>query len=188
MESDGGEVLDDVRDSMQKALEAFARDLSRVRTGRASTALLDSIRVDAYGTQSPLNQVASVSTPESRLIVIQPWDKGIIGAVEKAIHASDLGLTPSNDGKVIRIGIPPLTEDRRKDLVKQVRKVAEAARVAVRGARRDGNELLKELEKDKVITEDALHRLQGEVQKVTDEHIEKLDQVLAEKEKEVMEV
>jgi ribosome recycling factor len=182
------EVLADVRDRMDKALEGFRKELTRVRTGRAHTGLLDGIRIEAYGSAMPLNQVATVSVPESRLIVIQPWDKGVGPAIEKAIHASDLGLTPSSDGKVIRIAIPPLTEERRKDLVKNVRKAAEAARVAVRTVRREGNELLKDMEKDKAITADELHRLETQVQKLTDEHVERLDKMLADKEKEVMEV
>ena len=181
------EVYETVKDDMNKAIEALERDFSRVRTGRASLALLDGIRVSAYGSLSPLNQVASLSIPESRLITIKPWDKTVIGDIEKAIQRSDLGLTPSNDGQIIRIAIPPLSEERRKDLVKVVHKRAEEGKVTVRNARREGNEMLKSMEKSSEISEDELHKATKEVQKLTDDFIKKVDDTLQVKEKEIME-
>lgn len=185
MEND---VLHDIKDKMDKAVQAFVKDLSKIRTGRAHLSLLDGVKVQAYGSPMPLNQVASMNAPEPRLIVIQPWDKSLIGAIEKAILTSDLGLMPNNDGKLIRIPIPQLTEERRKDIVKTIRKHAEAARVAVRNIRREGNESLKELESEGLITEDDERRLHTEVQKMTDDHVARLDQILADKEKDIMEV
>lgn len=182
------EVLHDIKDKMDKAVQAFVKDLTKIRTGRAHLSLLDGIKVQAYGSPMPLNQVASMNAPEPRLIVIQPWDKSLIGAIEKAILTSDLGLMPNNDGKLIRIPIPQLTEERRKDIVKSIRKHAEAARVAVRNVRREGNESLKELESEGLITEDDERRLHAEVQKMTDDHVARLDQILADKEKDIMEV
>lgn len=171
---------------MDKAIEALKKDLSRIRTGRASISLLDGIRVQYYGSQVPLNQVASIAAPESRLITIQPWDIKAIGDIEKAILKSDLGLTPINDGKVIRINIPPLTEERRRDLVKVIKKISEESRVALRNIRRDSNESLKGLKKDKTISEDAFFKGQEEVQKITNEFIEKVDRISEEKEKEIL--
>ncbi len=180
-------VISETDRKMDKAVEAFERDLAHVRTGRASAALLEGITVDYYGTQMPLNQVASISVPESRLLTVQPWDANILADIEKAILSSDLGLTPSNDGKIIRVSIPPLTEERRKDLVKVVKKMAEESRVAVRNCRRDAIDKLKNQKKDKQISEDEMYKLQDEIQKLTDNHIKKIDQILQDKEKEIME-
>lgn len=182
------EILKKARERMNKSVEAFKKDLAGIRTGRASISLLDSIRVEYYGNQVPLNQVATLNVPEPRTITIQPWEQRMISVIEKAILESDLGLTPSNDGKIIRINIPPLTEERRKQLTKVVRKRAEEARVAVRNIRRDANEELKKLEKQKEISEDELKKRLDEVQKLTDEFIKLIDEVLQKKEKEIMEV
>ena len=173
---------------MKKTLANLKEGFSSLRTGRASAALFDKIRVDAYGEKSPINQVANISTPEARLIVIQPWDKALIGEIEKAIRSSELSLNPSNDGKVIRISIPPLTGERRKELVKLAKNNAEQCRVAVRNIRRDGNEELKKQLKESKITEDEESKIVDELQKLTDLYIGKINQVLEEKEKEIMEV
>ncbi len=173
---------------MEGATEVFKKDLASIRTGRASLSLLEGITVDYYGTPTPIQQVASLSIPEPRQILIQPWEQRLIPEIEKAIMKSDLGLTPTNDGKVIRINIPPLTEERRKQLVKVVRKRAEEARIAIRNIRRDTNEELKKLEKDKHLSEDIVKRSQEEIQKLTDSFIGKIDDILAHKEKEIMEV
>lgn len=173
---------------MEGAIEVFKKDLASIRTGRASLSLLEGITVDYYGTPTPIQQVASLSIPEPRQILIQPWEQRLIPEIEKAIMKSDLGLTPTNDGKVIRINIPPLTEERRKQLVKVVRKRAEEARIAIRNIRRDTNEELKKLEKDKHLSEDIVKRSQEEIQKLTDSFIGKIDDILAHKEKEIMEV
>jgi len=184
-------VIDDTKNEakerMQKAVEALKRDFSRVRTGRATPTILDGVRADYYGQPTPLNQMAGISVPEARLIVIQPWDPKSCELIEKAILASDLGLTPQSDGKVVRINFPPLTQERRKDLVKVVRKMAEEAKVAVRAARRDANEMLKEFKKEGEISEDDAFRGQEEIQRTTDDFIKKVDETLAEKEKEIME-
>ena len=180
-------VIEEANNKMGKAIAAFQRDLARVRTGRASAALLDGINVDYYGTSMPLNQVASVAIPESRLLTIQPWDGKILGDIEKAILKSDLGLTPANDGKIIRVNIPPLTEERRKELVRLVKKMAEECRVAIRNIRRDAIERLKARKKDKEISEDELFRSQDDVQKITDKHIKEIEGIIAEKEKEILE-
>ncbi len=180
-------VIEEASGKMDKAIGAFERDLSRVRTGRASAALLEGINVDYYGTFMPLNQVASVAIPESRLLTIQPWDIKILADIEKAILKSDLGLTPSNDGKIIRVNVPPLTEERRKELVKLVKKMGEECRVAIRNVRREAIERLKGRKKAKKISEDDLFRLQDEMQKVTDDHIKKVEGVIADKEKEILE-
>jgi ribosome recycling factor len=172
---------------MAKSIDALRNEFKKIRTGRASLALFDGIRVNYYGTLTPLNQMASLSTPESRLIVIQPWDQTTIGEIEKEILKSELGLTPMNDGKLIRIAIPPLTEERRKELVKVVRKIAEEHKVSIRNVRRDANELLKELKKDGDVSEDDFYKAQGQVQKITDDHIELVDQTCQEKEKEIIE-
>ncbi len=182
------ELKKKAKEKMEKAIEVFKKDLGSIRTGRASTSLLDSISVDYYGTQTPLNQVASLSVPEPRVIVIQPWEQALIPVIEKAILQSDLGLNPSNDGKVIRIAIPPLTEERRKQLVKVVRKRAEEARVAIRNIRRETNEELKKLEKNEHISEDDIKKGLEEIQKLTDTYIKTIDEVLQHKEKEIMEV
>ncbi len=173
---------------MSRTIEALKKDFSSIRTGRASLALLDGLMVNYYDSLTPLQQLASLSIPESRQIAIQPWDQKVIPEMEKAILKSDLGLTPTNDGKIIRINIPSLTEERRKHLVKMVKKKAEEAKVAIRNIRRDTNEELKKLEKDKHISEDVVKKSQEEIQKLTDSYIAKVDEVLANKEKEIMEV
>ena len=182
------EIIVQAEDRMKKTLASLKDGFATLRTGRAQPAIFDRIRVDAYGEKSPINQVANISVPEARLIVIQPWDKALIGEIEKAIRTSELSLNPSNDGKVIRISIPPLTEERRKELVKQAKNSAEQSRVSVRNIRRDGNEELKKLLKDGKITEDEESKSEEELQKLTDNYIGKLNQVLEEKEKEIMEV
>ena len=178
----------DAEDRMEKAIAALERDFARLRTGRASTALVDGIKVDYYGTLTPINQVASVAVPDSRTVTIQPWDKGAFALVEKAILKSDLGLTPVNDGKIIRISIPALTEERRKELVKVSRKYAEEAKVAVRNVRRDANDSLKKLEKAKSLTEDELKKAGDDVQKLTDKFVARCDERCLAKEKEIMEI
>jgi ribosome recycling factor len=181
------EILSECREKMNKTIESLKKDFGRIRTGRASTALLDGIKVNCYETQMPLDQVASLSVPESRLITIKPWDPSIMSEIEKAILKSELGLTPVNDGKIVRIPIPPLSEARRKDLAKLAKKMAEEGKIAVRNHRREANEMLKELKNEKEISEDDLYRTQDEVQKVTDEFIKKIDELTAEKEKEIIE-
>jgi ribosome recycling factor len=182
------EVIMEMAEKMDKSLDAFKQELSKIRTGRASLSLLDGIKAEAYGAFMPLNQVATLTIPESRQIVIQPWDPQVMSSIEKAILKSELGLTPVNDGKVIRINIPQLTEERRKDLVKIVKKIAEEYRVAVRNHRRDAIDSLKKQKKNKEISEDEQFKLQDEAQKETDSYIAKIDEVAAEKENEVMEV
>ena len=181
------ELQQDTQERMDKTLAALKHELNRVRTGRASLSLLDGIRVDYYGTSTPLNQMASLSIPESRLIVIQPWDTSAIKEIEKALLKSDLGLTPSSDGKVVRIAIPPLTEERRKQLVKMVYKIGEEHKVAVRNIRRDGNEMLKTFKKDGDISEDEAFKAQEEIQKTTDAFIRRIDDTVKLKEKEILE-
>lgn len=181
------ETLQETKDRMGKTITDLKNELKRVRTGRASLSLLDGIRVDYYGTQTHLNQMASLSVPESRLIVIQPWDVSAIKEIEKAILKSDLGLTPSSDGKLIRIAIPPLTEERRKELVKVVSKMCEEHKIATRNIRRDSNELLKGFKKDGDISEDDAFKAQDSVQKVTDEYINRIDEIYKNKEKEILE-
>jgi ribosome recycling factor len=182
------QIIKECEAKMQKSIAALEKELGKVRTGRASLALLDDIRVDYYGTPSPLNQVATLSVPESRLIVIQPWDNSLIGTIEKAILKSELGMTPTNDGKVIRITIPRLTEERRKELVKLVKKMGENNKVGVRNIRRETIERLRTMEKEKDISEDELHQLQHQVQKITDTFVEQIDEVIEAKEKEIMEI
>lgn len=179
-------VYKETKERMEKAIEALKKDLSRIRTGRASVSLLDGLRVQYYGSLVPLNQVASVAVPESRLITIQPWDIKAIGEIEKAVLKSELGLTPVNDGKMIRINIPPLTEERRRDLVKVIKKMAEESRVALRNIRRESNESFKEMKKDRAVSEDDFFKGQEEVQKITKEFIEKVDRISEEKEKEIL--
>jgi ribosome recycling factor len=181
------DIYQETKDSMDKSIEALNRELKRIRTGRASLSILDAIKVDYYGTLTPLNQMATLAVPESRLITIQPWDVSVIKDIEKALLKSDLGLTPANDGKLIRISIPPLTEERRKELVKLVHKMGEDYKVSVRNARRDANELIKSLKKDGDISEDDAFKSQEEVQKITDEHIKRIDECCQEKEKEILE-
>jgi ribosome recycling factor len=173
---------------MVKAIEVLKKDFAKVRTGRASTALLDEIQVDYYGTPTPLNQVGTLMIPEPRLITIQPWEKKMIPEIEKAILKSDLGLNPASDGNLVRIAIPPLTEERRKEMGKMVRRMGEEAKIALRNARREANEALKKLEKDKQISEDELKRSEKEIQELTDEFVKKTDEVVAAKEKEIMEI
>jgi len=182
------DVYNETEAQMQKAIDSLTREFAGIRTGRASVGILDGIKVEYYGTLTPLNQIATLSVPESSLIVIQPWDVSVIKVVEKALLKSDLGITPSNDGKVIRLAIPALTEDRRKELAKMIKKKAEDKKVAIRQVRRDSNDMLKALEKDKEITEDELHAGQDKVQKITDQYIAAVDDITAKKEKEVLEL
>lgn len=181
-------ILLDTEDRMEKAMAALERDFQKLRTGRATTALVDGIKADYYGTPTPISQMASVAVPDSRTITIQPWDKGGISVVEKAILKSDLGLTPVNDGRIIRINIPPLTEERRKELVKVAHKYTEDAKVAVRNVRRDANDSLKKLEKEKTITEDEQKKAEAEVQKLTDKFVADADKRSQAKEKEIMDI
>jgi len=180
-------IYQDSKDNMGKVIEALKKELKRVRTGRASLSLLDGIKVDYYGTLTPLNQLATLAVPESRQITIQPWDTTVIKEIEKAVLKSDLGLTPSSDGKIIRIAIPPLTEQRRKELVKVVHKISEEYKVSVRNLRRDANELIKDIKKDGKISEDDAFKGQEKIQKITDEHISLVDACYKEKEKEILE-
>ncbi len=181
-------VLEEAEDKMKKAVEATRREFNTIRTGRASPAILDRVQVDAYGTHMPLNQVATISVPEPRLLVISPWDKATIGAIERAIMKSDVGITPSNDGVVIRLSIPSLTEERRRDLTKMVHKKAEEGKVAIRNNRREANEELKKLRKASEISEDDEKRAEERVQKVTDKYITEVDRLQQHKEQEVLEV
>jgi ribosome recycling factor len=181
-------MLSDVEEKMNKTLKSLQADLNKVRTGRASLALFDDIRVDYYGTPTPLNQMATLSVPESRLIVIQPWDPLMIGEIEKAILKSELGVTPANDGKIIRLTIPRLTEERRKELVKIIKRMGEQGKVAIRNIRRDANEDFKGVEREKLISEDELHQNLEKIQKITDGFIQKIDEVLGVKEKEILEI
>ncbi len=173
-------------EKMNKSIAALKDEYNTIRTGRASASLFDKVRVDYYGEKTPLSQVATVSIPEARMVVVQPWDKSLITEIEKAILKSELGLNPSNDGKVIRISIPPLTADRRKELVKQAKNIAEQYRVSIRNIRRDGNEELKKLQKDGTITEDDLKTKEDELQKSTDKFISEINKIFEEKEKEIM--
>ena len=182
------DVLTGAKQDMEKTLGALRRELSHVRTGRASTSILEGLTVDYYGAKTPLNQLATLSAPEPTLLVVTPFDKSVIGAIEKAIKASDLGLNPLNDGKIIRIPIPPLTEERRRDLVKHVRKLAEDYRVSMRTHRRDSLEMLKELEKEKAITEDDRRHAAEKIEALTKQYIERVEQVLKAKEDEIMAV
>ncbi len=182
------EVLEETKERMTKSEKAFESELTKVRTGRASQAILDGVKVDYYGTQTPLPQMATVSIPESRLITVKPWDISVINEVEKAILKANLGLTPSNDGKLIRIAIPPLTEERRKEIAKTVSKTCEDFKVAVRNIRRDSNEMIKELQKDGDVSEDDSFKAQKQVQDFTDLSIKNLDEIYAAKEKEILEV
>jgi ribosome recycling factor len=181
------EIYDETAEGMKKSVENLKTELNRMRTGRASLSILDAIRVNYYGTLTPLSQMATLAVPESRLITIQPWDVSVLKEIEKAILKSDLGLTPSNDGKLIRISIPPLTEERRKDLVKVVHKMCEDHKVTVRNIRRDANDLLKSLKKDGDISEDDAFKAQDQIQKITDEHVVLIDECYKDKEKEILE-
>lgn len=180
--------LKDIRKRMDKAVEVFRHELAGLRTGRASTSLLEPIHVHAYGTEMPLNQVATVSAPEPRLLVVQVWDKGLVKAVEKAIRESDLGLNPMTEGNVIRVPLPELSEERRRELVKVAHRYAEQARVAVRNIRRDAMDTLKRLEREGEISQDEHRRLADQVQKLTDEHIAAIDRLLEQKEKDILQV
>jgi ribosome recycling factor len=182
------QVIDTAKEKMTKAIQAYTRELASIRAGRANASLLDRITVDYYGAPTPINQLAGISVPEARLLVIQPYDKSILSEIEKAIMKSDLGINPTNDGSIIRLAIPQLTEERRKELVKQVRKESEEAKIAVRNIRRDANDDLKKLEKNGEITEDGLRGYSDDIQKLTDENINKVDQITKDKEKELLEV
>ena len=182
------ETLADATKRMGKAVEALRRDLATVRTGRASPGLVEQLRVDYYGTPTPLKQLASITVPEARLLTVQPWDKGSLGAIEKAIQKSDLGLNPNNDGTIIRLVIPQLTEERRRELVRVVHKKAEDGRVAIRNVRRDDHEMLRDLLREKEISEDEEHRAQEQLQKITDRFVAQVDEVGQEKERELLEV
>lgn len=182
------QVIANAKEKMNKAIQSYSRELASIRAGRASASLLDRITVDYYGAPTPVNQLAGISVPEARLLVIQPYDKSILGEIEKAILKSDIGLNPSNDGSLIRLSIPMLTEERRKELVKNVKKESEEAKIAIRNIRRDGNDDLKKLEKNGDITEDDLRGYNDDIQKLTDEFISKIDTLTKEKEKEILEV
>lgn len=182
------QVIEQTKDKMAKTIQVYTRELASIRAGRANASLLDKISIDYYGAPTPINQMAGISTPEARLISIQPYDKSILGEIEKAILKSDLGITPTNDGSLIRLAIPALTEERRKELVKQVKKEAEEAKVNIRNVRRDGNDDLKKLEKSGDITEDDLRNYTEEIQKLTDSNIDKIDAITKDKEKEILEV
>lgn len=181
------EILSELREKMNNSISALKKEFVRLRTGRATPALLDGIKVNCYESQMPIDQVASVSVPESRLITIKPWDQSVIKEIEKSILKSELGLTPMNDGKIIRISIPPLTEERRKELARMAKKMAEEGKIAVRNHRREANDLFKEMKNEKEISEDEMFKAQDEVQKITDDFIAKIDSVTAEKEKEILE-
>lgn len=181
-------VLQETKEKMDKTIAALKNELRKVRTGRASASLLDSVKVDYYGTLTPLNQMASVSVPESRLINIQPWDASMIKEIEKGILKANLGLTPTNDGKIVRVAIPPLTEDRRKEIVKQVSKTCEEHKIALRNIRRDANEMLKTMKKSGDIPEDGMFKAQDQIQEITDGHVKQVDGIHKEKEKEILEI
>ncbi len=182
------EIIKRANSKMSDSVETFRQDITRIRTGRASPALLENIKVDYYGVSTPLNQVASISTPEPRLLTVQPWEKHMIPTIEKSILAANIGITPSNDGAIIRLAVPQPTEERRKDLAKAVRKLAEEARVAIRNVRREGNESFKKKEKKKEFSKDDMHKGQDKVQEIADEHVKKIDDILQKKEKEIMEI
>ncbi len=182
------EVLSEAKAAMDKAVKALKKEMTKVRTGRASTSLLEDVRVDYYGVPTPLSQVATLSAPEPRLLTVQPWEKNLIPDIEKALFKADLGLTPSSDGQLIRLPVPALTEERRREMVKIIKRMGEDAKVSVRSARRDANDTLKMLEKEKEITEDDLKRSEKDVQKLTDDFVDTIDSVVQNKEQEVMEV
>lgn len=181
-------IIADTNQRMQKAIESLKKDLLRIRTGRATPALLDGITADYYGSPMPINQVANISVPDARMVVVQPWEKTMLKEIEKAIRTSDLGLNPQNDGNIIRLPIPPLSEERRKDLFKNCKKIGEESKVGIRNIRRDSNEKLKKDEKDKIVTQDEAKKGQDDIQKITDKFIKIVDELLAQKEKEIMEV
>ncbi len=181
------EIYRDAENRMKKSVEHLQHELSRIRTGRATPALLDVVKIDYYGSMVPLNQASSITAPEPRLLVIQPWEKRLIGEIEKAILQSDLGLNPTNDGNVVRVPIPELSEERRQDLLKLIKKFCEESRVAIRNIRRDANDHVKNLEKDHEISEDESHKVQDDIQKLTDEYVGKVDEHYNSKEKEILE-
>jgi len=181
-------IIEDATSRMDKSINAFKSEISKIRTGKATTALLDAIKIDYYGTQTPLNQVANVSVLDSHTLSITPWDKNIVNEIDKAILTADLGLNPVSDGTNIKVPIPPLTEERRKELVKLVKKFGEECKIAIRNIRRDANEHLRKAEKEKELSEDLRHDAENEVQKYTDEHIKKIDEIIKHKEAEIMEV
>ncbi len=182
------EIIADVKGRMDKTVESVKHELAAIRTGKANAGLLENIRVDSYGTQTPLNQVASIAVPDAHSLVVQPWDKSLVGEIVKAVQKEDLGLNPLVEGDAVRIPVPPLNEERRKELVRHAKKIAEDGKIAIRNIRRDANDHLKKQEKDKVLTSDLMHDALNEVQKATDKHCATLDEVVASKEKEVMEV
>lgn len=181
-------TIKQMREQMEASVDAMRREFSGVRTGKATTTLLDMVRVDAYGSKMPLNQVATVNTPEPRMLIVQPWDKGLIAEVERGIQAADLGLNPSNDGNVIRVPIPPLSEERRKDMVRLLHKMAEEGRISVRHARQEANKEIKQRQQDNEISEDDARRQLDQVQEITDEYVSRIDDLMKAKEAEVMEV
>lgn len=181
-------TIKQMREQMEASVDAMRREFSGIRTGKATTSLLDMVRVDAYGSKMPLNQVATVNTPEPRMLIVQPWDKGLIGEVERGIQAADLGLNPSNDGNVIRVPIPPLSEERRKDMVRLLHKMAEEGRISVRHARQEANKEIKQRQQDNEISEDDARRQLDQVQEITDEYVSRIDDLMKAKEAEVMEV
>jgi ribosome recycling factor len=181
------EIISEMREKMEKTGEVLNQEYKKMRTGRASPSIIEGIKVECYGTQMPLNQIASLSSPESRLLIVQPWDQSIIGNIEKSILKSGLGLTPMNDGKLIRISIPPLTEERRKELAKTAKKMAEDSKIIIRNHRREANEMLKELKNEGEISEDEMYAYQEKVQKSTDEFIAKVDEIRTQKETEILE-
>ena len=182
------DIQSEVAEQMGKAVDAFKRDLTKVRTGRANLALLDDVKVEYYGTPTPLNQVATLNVADARLITVKPWEKNMIPLIEKAVRNAGLGINPMADAELVRVPIPPLTQERRKELAKQVKKMAENARVAVRASRRDGNEMLKDAEKEKEISEDDAKKGQKRIQELTDKHVAMIDEILANKEKEILEI
>ena len=177
-----------LKERMEKTINVYSEKLAEVRAGRANPAILNKVKIDYYGTPTPINQVAGISVPEARMILIQPWDASILKDIEKAILASDIGINPNNDGKVIRLAFPELNEERRKELVKEIKKMAEEAKIAVRAVRRDGIEEAKSEQKEGIITEDNLKQAENEIQKITDKNIEEIDEILSKKEKEIMSV
>lgn len=181
-------IKEDLEEKMAKAVNAFKSDLSTIRTGKANPSLLEKVVVDYYGTPTPINQMANISAPEAKMLVVQPWDKSVISTIEKAIMKSDLGLNPSSDGNIIRLVIPQLTQETRKDLVKKVKKKSEEAKIGIRNIRRDGNEQLKSIEKSKEINEDEHKKAQDDVQKLTDKYIAEVEKILDNKENEIMEI
>jgi len=182
------ELIKDTERKMVKAIEVLKNDFQKIRTGRANPAILDSVSVDYYGTPTPLNQVGNISVPDPQMIVIAPWEKKMLGEIERAIQKADLGLTPQNDGHIVRLPIPPLTEERRKEMVRQIKKLGENAKLPIRNVRREGNDKLKKMEKNKEISQDDLKQYTTKIQEITDAHIAQVDQLMAQKEKELMAV